>query len=544
MRDAEASYLCASGDILSATKTVSRVAGEDAGWLAIHAEPLDSRHATEDDLAHATSRLRATLEATADGILLVDRAGGIVNMNQRFSRMWGLPEELLIEHDDSKIFGLMAARVVDQDAYRARLTATPPDGDNETFDILHLADGRIFERISMPARHANQIFGRVFSFTDITERARAADALRESDLRYRDLFQVNPHPMWVCDAQTLRILMVNDAALAHYGYGEDEFLAMTIGDICPSEDLPKLRKLFAVPAAQGTNGAGTCRHRKRDGTLIDVEISSRALKFGEPRAIVVLAHDITERKRHQDEVLRLNNELERRVQERTRALEMANRELESFAYSVSHDLRTPLRAINGFSRLIEEDHAGNMEEQGRALLQRVGAAARRMGELIEDLLKLSRISRQEIRIGPIDLSALARAVVEELQAAEPGRQADWVIASGVQAAGDAGLLRVTLQNLIGNAWKYSSNRDITRIEFGVVEKDGRPVYFVRDNGAGFDMAYSERLFGAFQRLHSPEEFPGTGIGLATVARIVHRHGGEVWAEGKVNEGATFYFSLG
>lgn len=177
------------------------------------------------------------------------------------------------------------------------------------------------------------------------------------------------------------------------------------------------------------------------------------------------------------------------------------------------------------------------------MLGRVSAGAEKMGLLIDDLLRLSRIARQTMRIEPVDLSALAREVADELQAAEPKRQVVWIIAAQVSAAGDPGLLRVALQNLIGNAWKYSSKRDPARIEFGIAEKDGRQVYFVRDDGAGFDMMYAKKLFGPFQRLHSAEEFPGTGIGLATVARILHRHSGKVWAEGRVGEGATFYFSL-
>ncbi|MDO8598358.1 MAG: ATP-binding protein [Sulfuricaulis sp.] len=226
-------------------------------------------------------------------------------------------------------------------------------------------------------------------------------------------------------------------------------------------------------------------------------------------------------------------------------MQVANRDLESFSYSVSHDLRAPLRAINGFTGMIENDHARTLDEQGKALLQRVVAATERMDKLIEALLNLSRIARQGMQVGPVDLSALARDVAAELQAAEPGRkvQTYWTIAPGVQATGDTGLLRLALQNLLGNAFKYRSKRDTGRIEFGVAEKDERPAYFVRDNGAGFDMAYADKLFGAFQRLHSPSEFPGTGIGLATVARIVHRHGGEVWAEGKVGEGSSFYFTL-
>jgi light-regulated signal transduction histidine kinase (bacteriophytochrome) len=231
------------------------------------------------------------------------------------------------------------------------------------------------------------------------------------------------------------------------------------------------------------------------------------------------------------------------VEERTQALQVANQELEAFSYSVSHDLLTPLRAIHGFSRLVEQEYAGQIDEQGRDMLRRVSAGAENMAHLIDDLLNLSRISRQAMRIERVDLSALAREAAAELQAAEPGRKAEWLIAPQVTADGDPGLLRVVMQNLLGNAWKYSSKRETARIEFGLGEKDGQATYFVRDNGTGFDMAHAGKLFGAFQRLHTEAEFPGTGIGLATVARVIHRHGGEVWAEARVGEGASFYFTL-
>jgi light-regulated signal transduction histidine kinase (bacteriophytochrome) len=265
---------------------------------------------------------------------------------------------------------------------------------------------------------------------------------------------------------------------------------------------------------------------------------------GSLMAVLAFVVDLRDRKRHEEALQRLNQDLEQRVAERTQALESANYELEAFSYSVSHDLRAPLRAIQGFSRLVETQYAGQIDDQGKDMLRRVSAGAQKMSRLIDDLLDLSRISRQAMRIGPVDLSSLAREVVDELHAGEPGRRTEWTIAPQLVAAGDPGLLRVVLQNLIGNAWKYSSRREDARIEFGLMQTDGRPVYFVRDNGAGFDMAYAKKLFGAFQRLHTTSEFPGSGIGLATVARILHRHGGKAWAEGRVGEGATFYFSLG
>jgi light-regulated signal transduction histidine kinase (bacteriophytochrome) len=223
---------------------------------------------------------------------------------------------------------------------------------------------------------------------------------------------------------------------------------------------------------------------------------------------------------------------------------VSNRELESYSYAVSHDLRAPLRAINGFSRLIEDEYAMQLDERGKNYLGRVRAGAERMSTLIDDLLKLSQISRRAMQNAPVDLSALARDIVEELHTAEAARAVEWTIASGLATRGDPGLMRIAIQNLLANAWKYSSKRATAHIEFGSTEKEGRKIYFVRDDGAGFDMAYVGKMFQAFQRLHPAEAFPGSGIGLATVARVIHRHGGEVWAEGRENEGATFYFTVG
>jgi light-regulated signal transduction histidine kinase (bacteriophytochrome) len=228
----------------------------------------------------------------------------------------------------------------------------------------------------------------------------------------------------------------------------------------------------------------------------------------------------------------------------TTQLEVLNKELETFSYSVSHDLRAPLRAMDGFSQALLEDYGGKLDDQGRDYLGRVRAASQRMAQLIDDLLNLSRVSRTEMRRGEVDLSTLAREIVEELRKTEPSRQVEAAVAPGLTASGDARLLRVVLANLLGNAWKFTRKKPQARIEFGLADKDGGQAYFVRDEGAGFDMAYVGKLFGAFQRLHSAGEFEGTGIGLATVQRIIRRHGGKVWAEGAVGKGATFYFTLG
>ncbi len=261
------------------------------------------------------------------------------------------------------------------------------------------------------------------------------------------------------------------------------------------------------------------------------------------RANHLLAGEIEARRRSAEEINRLNTHLEKRVEERTAQFLAANRELEAFSYSVSHDLRSPLRSIDGFSRVLLEDYLGKLDAEGQDSLRRIRSASQRMGQLIDDLLKLSQVTRNEMQRGPVDLSALAATVADALRQAHPDRQIDFVIAPGLVAHGDARLLQLALENLFGNAVKFSAKRPVARIEFGRTERDGVPAFFVRDNGAGFDSAAASKLFGAFQRFHTTAEFSGTGIGLATVQRIIHRHGGHIGADSRPDEGATFTFTL-
>jgi signal transduction histidine kinase len=277
-----------------------------------------------------------------------------------------------------------------------------------------------------------------------------------------------------------------------------------------------------------------------NGMLSEIESATHGLQSSNAE----LAREVDDRRRAEQEILRLNEQLESRVKERTTQLEYTNAELEAFCYSVSHDLRAPLRAIDGFSQALLEDFPGDVPEDAKGYLMRIRASTQRMGQLIEDLLNLSKVSRSELQRREVDLGQIAAEVVAELRQREPQRAVEVSVWDGLKAHADARLMRAAFENLIGNAWKFSSRTAEPRIEIGAMRDGEQATFFVRDNGAGFDMTYANKLFGAFQRLHAASDFQGTGIGLATVQRIVHRHGGRIWADAKPGKGAVFYFTLG
>jgi len=276
-----------------------------------------------------------------------------------------------------------------------------------------------------------------------------------------------------------------------------------------------------------------------------VEISASPLRdaSGEIVAGIELVRDVTARKKTEEQIQRLNVELEQRVGERTEELQQSVREMETFCYTVSHDLRTPLRGIHGFSSILQEDYAQRLDESGRECLQRIAGAANRMGELIDDLLELSRVNRDELRRVPVDLTTLVREIADDLTRSHPERKVEFVIEPGLRATGDPSLLGAVLSNIIHNAWKFTSRNPAARIEVGSRAEGGEQIFFVGDNGVGFDMKYADKLFLPFHRLHAAEGYEGTGIGLATVQRIIERHGGRVWAESEPGKGATFFFTV-
>jgi PAS domain S-box-containing protein len=356
-----------------------------------------------------------------------------------------------------------------------------------------------------------------------------------------------------------RILWVNPAFTRLTGYTAEEAIGHTPRLLKSGKHDQTVYRDIWDTILSGQVWRGQLINRCKDGSLYTEEQTITPVRdeHGTVSHFIAIKHDVTECQRAQEEIRRLNEELEQRVRQRTAELTAVNRELEAFSSSVSHDLRAPLRSIQSFSKLLLDDHAEQLGAQGKHYLERVHAASQRMQQLIDDLLNLARVARSEMRREKIDLGSLVQKIAAELSQADPDRPVEFVIAPGLAADGDPRLLRVALENLLNNAWKYTSKHLTARIEFGqlrIAESESSQcairnsqfamAFFVRDDGAGFDTTYAHKLFAPFQRLHSFSEFEGTGIGLAIVQRIIHRHGGRIWAEGGVERGATFYFTLG
>jgi PAS domain S-box-containing protein len=495
----------------------------------------------EQELQQRQREVSTLLDSLPGYAFSKDINGVYVTANQIFCEAVGCPQSEIAGKTDFDIFPRdLAEKYRRDDARMLELGEALQIGDEETID----GDERIIVRtrkVPLMGEDGRPV-GLIGLAIDITDQRNAEQALRESEERFRTLADTSSSG--IVTIRDEAVLYANSAAETITGFTRAELLKLEFWEIM-HPDYRELVKAHGLIAQKGKSTPSSYELKivmKSGDEKWILASAARMMLEGSPATVVTFL-DITDRKRAEEQLLQLNEELEDRVTQRTAQLEAANKELEAFSYSVSHDLRAPLRSIDGFSHAILEDYAGKLDAQGKDYLQRVRAATLRMADLIDDLLDLSRVTRTEMHMEKVSLSEMASSIAAELQRNDPERRVDFGIASKLAVKGDPHLLRVMLQNLMENAWKFTGKHERAKIELGAMKLDGKTCYFVRDDGAGFDMAYASKLFAPFQRLHTLSEFPGTGIGLATVQRIIRRHGGEVWAEGEIEKGATFYFTM-
>ncbi len=460
-------------------------------------------------------------------------------INAAVASMGYSPEELIGRDSDTMIHPEDRGMVKKSSREMLRGEHTAP---HEYRSITKQGQTRWLMQIVSPILHEGRpaILGNA---TDVTGLKNAEEALRESENKFVTAFRNSPVSVTITSATDGKYIDANDIFLKNTGYTRDEIIGHTSEELRIFAEQDNRERLLSQVRKHGSVYGMETRFRMKSGEILFCLISTSIIHIGGLPYFISTIVDITERKQAEEEIKKLNAELEQRVIDRTAQLEIINKNLESFSYSASHDLKAPLRSIEGFSQALLEEYHEKLGETGKNYLNRIRKATQRMGFLIEDLLKLSQVTRSELRCEALDLSMIAREIFEAIQQSSPQRTIDLVLQEGVVVRGDPYLMQIALRNLLDNAWKFTSEEARPRIEFGTTVKDGEIIYFVRDNGVGFDMAYVDKLFGAFQRLHAQEEFAGTGIGLATVKRIITRHGGYVWAEGEVGKGATFYFTL-
>lgn len=383
------------------------------------------------------------------------------------------------------------------------------------------------------------------------------EELHTLQIEYRDIFMCHPTPMWIYDPKSLRILSVNDAACAQYGYSRAEFLKMSIAQLRPASEHVALEQYLAT-TRRTLQDAGVWKHLRKDGSLLDVEIVSHELHWRGRRVRLVNAADVTDKLAAKQVLHDMNTHLAAKVQARTqkvrryaqrlrrrkRELEMANRDLEMFSYSASHDLKTPLWVMNAFVEMLLKDCGQTLSPDALEKVHKIQDSGRHMMAVMDDLMTLAKVSKRTVHRRIVDVTQLAEAQIALLHSRDPQRDVEVAVAAGLTANVDEGLLTIALENLLSNAWKYSAYVPQASIRFGAWRRDGELVFFVEDNGVGFDMKVAQDLFKPFKRMHSDEMFEGTGIGLAIVQRVVGLHGGRIWAESKPGKGARFSFSLG
>ena len=509
---------------------------------------ITARKAFEEQLSASEGLKTAILNAALDAIISIDHEGFIQEWNAAAEKIFGYSRKEALGRAVDDLIVPPALRKVYHDSLANYLMTGAVSLVGRPVELkLRRADGSEFSAEMAVSRNPAEDPPRCTALIrDITERKKAETELRQSEERFRLLVEgVKDYAIYMLDAKG-RVETWNEGAERIEGYTAKEIIGQPFATFFPPEDVQRHLPEAALKKAEKEGRARNEGWRvRKDGSRFWTLGIITALRdeSGRLRGFAKVAHDMTDKKRAEDEIRRLNVELESRVRERTAQLEAANKELEAFSYSVSHDLRAPLRHIHGYVDILRNEAAHKLDESARQHLLTIGQSAMQMGRLIDALLEFSRMGRAEIRFERVSLATLVEEARRELRAEVKGREIDWQIGELPEVNADPLMLRQAIVNLLSNALKYTRTRAKVKIKVGAKVNERETTFFVRDNGVGFDMEYADKLFGVFQRFHHVSEFEGTGIGLANVRRIIHRHGGRTWAEGKVDEGATFFFSI-
>jgi PAS domain S-box-containing protein len=523
--------------------------------MNIPAPPSPSAEKLSEELFQVRHHalIRAILDNISEGVSITDTAGNFIYVSAFTRKVFGgsddneaRPEEWTERHGIFRPDGQTPLPVEEMPVWRALKGEEVRDVDMFVRNA-GFPQGLHVRTHCLPVRdEQGHLLGAMVLVQDIDEQRRSEEEHRRTEQHFRLLIETAQEGIWTIDPEE-RTTYVNRYMAELLGYSPEEMQGRPLFDFMDKEDQPSASE----DLTEQSKGTRTTMHRDRkfvrkDGTTLWTRLSGSPMFDAQGRYTGSLAMitDITQRREAEEQVRQLNAQLEHRITERTAQLEFSNRELESFSYSVAHDLRAPLRSIASFSDALVEDCTDQLDDTGKDYLRRITGAAKRMAALIDGLLALSRVNSTELKDRECDLSLKAHAVLEQLQEQQPERTVNARIQEGLRARGDPELLLAVLENLLGNAWKFTRERPVAEIEFSATQDaSGRPTYVVRDNGAGFNMAYRDKLFGVFQRLHTQREFEGTGIGLATVQRILRRHGGRIWGEGQPGQGASFFFTL-